>query len=83
MAKQSMDEIEFKVCNGNVFAGLGLPDAEQTKIKSGLAIEITRAVRPLGLTQTEAGQCMGISPRSPACCVEISPTSPGVNGRSV
>jgi predicted XRE-type DNA-binding protein len=31
------------------------------KIKSGLAIEITRAVRRLGLTQQEAGRQMGIS----------------------
>ena len=31
------------------------------KIKSGLAIEITRGVRRLGLTQQEAGRKMGIS----------------------
>lgn len=47
--------------SGNVFADLGLPDAEQIKIKSGLVIEITRAVRRLGMTQEEAGRRMGIS----------------------
>ena len=47
--------------SGNVFADLGLPDAEQLKIKSGLVIEITRAVRRLGLTQEEVGRRMGIS----------------------
>jgi predicted XRE-type DNA-binding protein len=31
------------------------------KIKSGLAIEITRAIRRLRLTQQEAGRKMGIS----------------------
>jgi predicted XRE-type DNA-binding protein len=46
--------------SGNVFADLGLPDAEHLKIKSGLVIEITRAVRCLGLTQEEAGRRMGI-----------------------
>jgi predicted XRE-type DNA-binding protein len=43
-----------------VFADLGLPDADKLKIKSGLVIEITRAVRKLGLTQEEAGRRMGI-----------------------
>jgi predicted XRE-type DNA-binding protein len=50
-----------EISSGNVFADLDLPDAEQLKIKSGLAIEITRAVRHLGLTQAEAGRWMGIS----------------------
>jgi len=43
-----------------VLADLGLPDADKLKIKSGLVIEITRAVRKLGLTQEEAGRRMGI-----------------------
>jgi predicted XRE-type DNA-binding protein len=51
----------FKISSSNVFEDLDLPDAEQFKIKSGLVIEITRAVRRLGLTQEEAGHRMGIS----------------------
>jgi predicted XRE-type DNA-binding protein len=54
-------ETDFEVSSGNVFADLGLSDAEQLKIKSGLAIEIVRAVRRLGLTQDEAGRRMGVS----------------------
>ncbi|GHU31579.1 hypothetical protein AGMMS50256_20280 [Betaproteobacteria bacterium] len=46
---------------GNVFADLGLPDAEVLRIKSALAIQITLAIRHLELTQVEAGQRMGIS----------------------
>jgi predicted XRE-type DNA-binding protein len=46
---------------GNVFADLGLPDAEELAIKSALGIQITLAIRRLGLTQTEAGKRMGIS----------------------
>ena len=61
MAKRVYDGMEVEASSGNVFADLGLPGAAQLKIKSGLAIEITRAVRRLGLTQQEAGRRMGIS----------------------
>jgi predicted XRE-type DNA-binding protein len=61
MAKRAIKSIEVEVSSGNVFADLGLPDAEQLKIKSGLAIEITRAIRRLGLTQQEAARQMGIT----------------------
>lgn len=60
MAKRLIEGIEVETGSGNVFADLGLPDAEKLKIKSGLVIEITRAVRKLGLTQEEAGRRMGI-----------------------
>ena len=60
MARRVMDGIEVERSSGDVFADLGLPDAEKLKIKSGLVIEITRAVRRLGLTQEEAGRRMGI-----------------------
>lgn len=60
MAKRTIEGIEIETSSGNVFADLGLPDAEKLKIKSGLVIEITRAVRRLGLTQEEAGRRMGI-----------------------
>ena len=61
MSKRAIDGIDFEMSSGNVFADLGLPDAEELKIKSGLAIEITRAVRRMGLTQQQAGRQMGIS----------------------
>jgi predicted XRE-type DNA-binding protein len=61
MAKRILNGIEVERSSGNVFRDLGLPDAAQLKIKSGLVIEITRAVRRLGLTQAEAGRRMGIS----------------------
>ncbi|GAB7548387.1 helix-turn-helix domain-containing protein [Cupriavidus sp. 8B] len=61
MAKRTIDGIEIETGSGNVFADLGLPDTEKLKIKSGLVIEIARAVRRLGLTQEEAGRRMGIA----------------------
>lgn len=61
MAKRIIDGIEVEMGSGNVFADLGLPVAEKLKIKSGLVIEITKAVRKLGLTQEEAARRMGIT----------------------
>ena len=61
MAKRMIEGIEIETSSGNVFADLGLADAEKLKIKSGLVIEIFRAVRRLGLTQEEAGRRMGIA----------------------
>ena len=61
MAKRIIDGIEVEIGSGNVFADLGLPNAEKLKIKSGLVIEIAKAVRKLGLTQDEAARRMGIT----------------------
>jgi predicted XRE-type DNA-binding protein len=61
MAKRVIDRVESETGSGNVFADLGLADAEKLKIKSGLVIEITRAIRKRGLTQVEASQRMGIA----------------------
>ena len=61
MKKRIIDGIEVQRSSGNVFADLGLPDADKLKIKSGLVIEITRAVRKLGLTQQDAARRMGIT----------------------
>ena len=61
MKKRIVDGIEVEFSSGNVFADLGLPDADKLKIKSGLVIEIRNAIRRLGLTQQEAAKRMGIS----------------------
>lgn len=61
MARRIIDGIAVEPGSGNVFADLGLRNAAKLKIKSGLVIEITRAVRRLGLTQQEAAKRMGIT----------------------
>ena len=61
MAKRIIDGIDVEIGSGNVFTDLGLRDAEKLKIKSGLVIEITKAMRKLGLTQDEAARRMGIT----------------------
>lgn len=61
MKKRHIDGIEVVRGSDNVFADLGLADAEKLKIKSGLVIEIRKAVRRLDLTQQEAAKRMGLT----------------------
>lgn len=60
MQTRVVNGIEVTTSSGNVFADLDLPDSDKLKVKSGLMIEITKAVRRLGLTQEEAGRRMGL-----------------------
>ena len=61
MKKRFVDGVEVWRSSGNVFADLGLPDAEKLKIKAGLVIEIRKAMQSRGLTQQEAAKRMGIT----------------------
>jgi predicted XRE-type DNA-binding protein len=61
MKKRVIDGVEVQRSSGNVFADLGLPDAGKLKIKTGLVIEIRKAIRQQGLTQQEAATRMGIT----------------------
>lgn len=61
MNKRIIEGIEVEVSSGNVFADLGLPNADKLKIKSGLTIEIAKAIRERGLTQAEAAKRMGLT----------------------
>ena len=57
----TINGIEVEMGSGNVFADLGLPDADKLKIESGLVIEITKAMRTMAITQKAASERMGIS----------------------
>jgi predicted XRE-type DNA-binding protein len=61
MKTQLVDGIEVHHGSNNAFADLGLADAEKLKIKTGLVIEIRKAMQRLGLTQLEAAKRMGLS----------------------
>jgi len=61
MKTKLVQGIEMHRGSGNVFADLGLADSEKLKIKTGLVIEIRKAMRSLGLTQQDAAKRMGIS----------------------
>jgi predicted XRE-type DNA-binding protein len=61
MKTRQIDGVEVQRSSGNVFVDLGLPDAEKLKIKTGLVIEIRKAMRTRTLTQQEAAKRMGIT----------------------
>ena len=52
---------EFLQGSDNVFADLGLADADRLQIKTGLVIQIRKAMQNQGLTQLEAARRMGIA----------------------
>ena len=60
MQKRIIESVEVQRSSGNVYADLGLPDAEKLKIKTGLVVEIRKAMRALGLNQQMAAVRMGI-----------------------
>jgi len=60
MQKRIIEGVEFWRSSGNVFADLGLANAEKLKIKTGLVVEIRKAMRTLGLTQQAAAKRMGV-----------------------
>ncbi len=61
MKTRLVEGVEVHRGSGNVFADLGLADAEKIKIKTGLVIEIRTAMKSRGLTQQEAAKRMGIT----------------------
>ena len=61
MEKRIIDGVEVLRSSGNVYADLGLADAEKLKIKTGLVIEIRKAMRRLELTQQAAARRVGIA----------------------
>jgi predicted XRE-type DNA-binding protein len=61
MKKTVIKGVEIHSGSDNVFADLGLADAEKLKIKTGLVIEIRKAMKKLGITQQEAATRMGIT----------------------
>ncbi|CAN7159446.1 helix-turn-helix domain-containing protein [Trinickia sp. LjRoot230] len=60
MRKRIVESMDVQRGSGNVYADLGLPDAEKLRIKTGLVIEIRKAMRTLGLTQQAAAKRMGV-----------------------
>ena len=46
--------------SGNVFADLGLKDAEELLVKAGLVLEITKAIKRLGLKAVDAASLLGV-----------------------
>ena len=54
------EDIKVTESSGNIFADLGLPDADHLLAKADLAIEISSIIEDRGLTQAEAAGIMGV-----------------------
>ncbi len=46
--------------SGNVFADMGLPNADQELVKARLTLQIYSIIKERGLTQAEAAEILGI-----------------------
>jgi predicted XRE-type DNA-binding protein len=53
-------KIGYEVGSGNVFADLGLPDAEEHLIKAQLVYKIDTLMKERKLKQVEAAQLLGV-----------------------
>jgi len=55
------DDIQIERSTGNVFADLGLPDADTHLLKAGLVTRIEQCIRERNLKQVEAARLLGLS----------------------
>ncbi len=53
------NDIEFEESSGNVFADLGLPDADELLLKAELARQISVIIHDRKLSQAEAARVLG------------------------
>lgn len=60
VAKGTKAKVEHTRASGNVFADLGLPDADGRMLNAQLAIQIRRFIEAKGWTQTEAAEAVGL-----------------------
>lgn len=49
-----------EVGSGNIFADLGLPNAEEHQLKAALVVQLKRLIAERGLTQTAAAKLVGM-----------------------
>jgi predicted XRE-type DNA-binding protein len=54
------EKITIKPSSGNVFADLGLPDADDLMAKANLALHIRHTIEARKLTQVQAARIMGL-----------------------
>lgn len=60
-AQAPEEKVTFETGSGNVFADLELADADELQRKSGLVIQIAKAVRRRRLTQAQAAKLLNLS----------------------
>lgn len=57
---QGRDEIPVSEGSGNVFADLGLPDADALQMKAELTRQLYNRIKALGLSQVETAKRLGL-----------------------
>ena len=55
-----MKTIDHKVSSGNVFADLGLPNADEHLLKAQLVVELARTIKRRRLTQAATAKLCGV-----------------------
>lgn len=60
VVKSAKAKVEHTRGSGNVFADLGLPDADERMLKAQLAVQIRRFIEEKGWTQVEAAEAVGL-----------------------
>lgn len=53
-------KIKFEVSSGNVFADLGLDDAEELYTRAALGVQVMKILSDRGLSQQDAAEMLGI-----------------------
>src|ERR1700694_4498779 len=61
MRKKSSNRKLFEASSGNVFADLGLQNADELLVKADLMHAINREIQQRGLTQSAAAELVGVS----------------------
>ena len=59
--KRSIKRMKAEVSSGNVFADLGLPDADELNTKVRLAVQINRLIESRSLSQTAASRLLEVN----------------------
>jgi len=60
VVKSTKAKVEHTRGSGNVYADLGLPDADERMLKAQLAVQIRRFIEEKGWTQAEAAEAVGL-----------------------
>lgn len=60
MTLKNKNGIEFVEGSGNVFADLGLPNADELYLRASLGTEIVKIIREKGYSQKEAAKILGV-----------------------
>jgi predicted XRE-type DNA-binding protein len=58
MKKSSLPE--FEMSSGNIFADIGLPNAEEHLLKAALVVQLGQLIKARKLTQTAAAKRLGV-----------------------